>query len=196
MALSKKFVKDYFMQFEDLDYGASDLPKIASKIEWNINEEDLKLVGEGMDHIRSDLPSEQDNVAVLNPKTNRITERPFTLKDVVSVHYIDPTNPETGLVFETKEDGMVEFLLGPERDITVKDFDKFIDKLKKLSILSDAKLEKKGDEYSLSVYVADNNTPVKEVSNQVRRVRDMDSLAVDYEMNLKVFGGVYSVWLS
>lgn len=196
MALSKKFVKDYFMEFEDLDYGASNLPKLASKIEWNISEEDLKLVGEGMDHIRSDRTSDQDNVAVWNPETNRITERPFTLADVVSVHYIDPSNPEIGLVFETKEDGMVEFLLGPKKEITVKDFDKFINKLKKLPILSDAKLEKKGDEYCLSVYVADDNTPVKTVSSQVRRVRDMDPIAVDYEMDLKVFGGLYNVFLS
>lgn len=109
MALSRKFVKDLFMEFETRDDGeVSDLPDVASEVEWNVSKEDCEAIRDAMDYIREDDNSAYDKVAVMDPTTGEIEEMSFDLIGTESVNYIDPSNPGLGFLFIT-EDGDVEF---------------------------------------------------------------------------------------
>ena len=109
MALSRKVVKDIFMEFETRDDGeVSMLPDVASEVEWNVSKKDCIAIRDAMDYIREDDNNPYDKVAVMDPTTGEIQEMSFDLIGTESVNYIDPSNPGLGFLFVT-EDGDVEF---------------------------------------------------------------------------------------
>lgn len=109
MALSRKFVKDLFMEFETRDDGEiSNLPQVASEVEWNVSKEDCKAIRDAMDYIREDDNSPYDKVAVMDPTTGEIEEMSFDFIDTISVNYIDPSNPGLGFLFVVDGDGSEE----------------------------------------------------------------------------------------
>lgn len=109
MALSRKVVKDLFMEFETRDDGeVSKLPDVASEVEWNVSKKDCIAIRDAMDYIREDDNNPYDKVAVMDPTTGEIQEMDFDFIDTISVNYIDPSNPGLGFLFVVDEDGSSE----------------------------------------------------------------------------------------
>lgn len=132
MALSRKLVKDLFMEFETRDDGeVSNLPQVASEVEWNVSKESCKAIRDAMDYIREDDNSPYDKVAVMDPVTGKIEEMTFDLIDTISVNYIDPSNPGLGFLFVVDEDGSSEEEVEVRFDIPDVDVDTIISKVRR-----------------------------------------------------------------